>query len=71
MQPLDIPDCPWRSIAMDFIVKLPLSHGFDSIWVVCDCMTRAAHFIPIREAMDAPEVARLFIDRIFHYHGFP
>ena len=56
---------------MDFIVKLPISHGFDSIWVVCDRMTRAAHFVPIQESMDAPELSRLFMDRIFRYHGFP
>jgi hypothetical protein len=56
---------------MDFIVKLPPSHGYDSIWVICDRMTRAAHFIPICESMDAPQLARLFLDRIFRHHGFP
>ena len=34
-------------------------------------MMRAAHFIPIHESMDAPELSCLFIDCIFHYHGFP
>ncbi|GLB39530.1 putative coprinopsis cinerea okayama7 130 [Lyophyllum shimeji] len=71
LQPLDIPDRPWRSISMDFITKLPLSHGYDSIWVVCDRMTRATHFIPINESIDAPGLARLFLDRIFRHHGFP
>ena len=71
LQPLDIPDRPWHSISMDFIVKLPASHGYDSIWVICDRMTRAAHFIPTCETMDAPQLSRLFLDRIFRYHGFP
>ena len=31
LQPLEVPNCPWQSITMDFIVKLPLSHGYDSI----------------------------------------
>ena len=56
---------------MDFIVKLPVSHGYDSIWVVCDRLTHAAHFIPCREAMNAPELAYLFLDRIFRLHGLP
>lgn len=56
---------------MDFIVKLPHSHGYDSIWVVCDRLARAAHFIPCKEAMSAPELAWLFLDRIFRYHGLP
>ena len=34
LQPLEIPEHPWQSIAMDFIVKLPPSHGYNAIWVV-------------------------------------
>jgi hypothetical protein len=34
-------------------------------------MTRAAHFIPICESMDAPKLAQLYLDRIFRHHGFP
>ena len=71
LQPLDIPERPWQSISMDFITKLPPSHGYDAIWVICDRMTRAAHFIPICESMNAPELARLYLDRIFRHHGFP
>ncbi len=71
LQPLDIPDRPWKAITMDFIVKLPLSHRCDSIWVVCDRLTRAAHFIPTVETLRAPDLAWLFIDRIFRYHGVP
>ncbi len=71
LQPLDIPDRPWKSISMDLIVKLPVSHGYDSIWVVCDRLTRGAHFIPCNETIDAPGLAWLFLDRIFRYHGLP
>lgn len=71
LKPLDIPDRPWQSISMDFIVKLPLSHGYDSIWVVCDRLTRAAHFVPCSETINAPELAWLFLDRIFRHHGLP
>jgi hypothetical protein len=53
------------------IVKLPTSHGYDSIWVVCDRLTCAAHFIPCREDMSGSELAWLFVDRIFRYHGLP
>ena len=34
-------------------------------------MTRAAHFIPIQETMDAPEISWLYMDHAFHHHGFP
>ena len=34
-------------------------------------MTHAAHFITTCETMDAPQLACLFLDHIFHHHGFP
>ena len=71
LQPLDIPSRPWKAISMDFIVKLPISHGYDSIWVVCDRLTRAAHFVPCKESMTASELGWLFLDRIFRLHGIP
>ncbi|KAJ3495813.1 hypothetical protein NLJ89_g10573 [Agrocybe chaxingu] len=71
LRPLDIPERPWKSISMDFVVKLPKSHGYDSIFVVCDRFTRAAHFIPCLESLSAPDLAWIFIDRIFRYHGLP
>ncbi|RXW13329.1 hypothetical protein EST38_g12526 [Candolleomyces aberdarensis] len=71
LKPLEIPERPWKSISMDFIVKLPKSHNYDSIWVVCDRLTRAAHFVPCVEDMSAQDLAWLFIDRIFRYHGLP
>ena len=71
LQPLEIPDRPWRSISMDFIVKLPASHGCDSIWVICDRFTRAAHFIPTVETLTAPDLALLFLNHVFKYHGLP
>jgi transposase InsO family protein len=56
---------------MDFIFKLLVSHGYDSIYVVCDHLTRAAHFIPCNKSIKAPELTWLFLDRIFCYHGLP
>lgn len=71
LQPLKLPTHPWKSITMDFVVKLPTLHGFESIWVVCDRMTHAAHFVPCKESMTAVELAWLFLDHIFRYHGLP
>jgi ribonuclease HI len=49
LQSLQIPQWKWDEIGMDFIVGLPGTQaGYDSIWVVVDRLTKAAHFIPVK-----------------------
>ncbi|GJU42320.1 putative reverse transcriptase domain-containing protein [Tanacetum coccineum] len=44
---LEIPMWKWERITMDFITKLPKTlNGHDTIWVIVDCLTKSAHFIP-------------------------
>lgn len=73
LQPLPIPDRPWSVIGMDFIVKLPTSDSSscDSIWVIVDHLTKGAHFIPCRESMNASDLASLFVQHFFRFHGLP
>ncbi|KAJ9517266.1 hypothetical protein QJQ45_009121 [Haematococcus lacustris] len=44
-------------------------HGYDSIFVVVDRLSKMVHLIPCIEAMDAKEFAELYIDHVFKYHG--
>lgn len=69
--PLDIPERPWSIIGIDYIVKLPNSNGFDSILVVVDHLHKGAHLIPAKEKWNAIDLADIFIDKIFCYHGLP
>ena len=69
LRPLEIPKKPWTSISMDFIVDLPPSKGFDSIFVVVDQLTKMAHFVPCNKTVTGKETARLFIDNVYKYHG--
>ena len=71
LHPLPIPEKPWSSISMDFIVDLPPSRGFDSIFVVVDRLTKMAHFVPCDKTVTSEETARPFINNIYKYHGFP
>ena len=62
----------WEGIAMDFITKLPrTSSGYDSIWVIVDRLTKAAHFLPIREDFRVEKLARIYINEIVCRHGIP
>ena len=71
LQPLNIHDHSWHLVSMDFITKLPQSHSYNSIWVICDQMTCTAYFIPICKSMDALELACIYLDHVFHHHSFP
>jgi len=56
---------------VDFITKLPLAQGYDSILVVMDRFTKMAHFVPTTEKTTAKGLARLFRDNIWQLHGLP
>jgi hypothetical protein len=56
---------------MDYIVKLPQSHGYDSILVVVDRLSKMAHFVPVNESMTSSDLARIFLNSIFRLHGSP
>jgi len=62
---------PWTHITADFITKLPLAQGYNSILVVYDRLTKMAHFVPTTEKTLVEGVARLFWDNIWKLHGLP
>jgi len=67
--PNSIPEKPWTHIPADFITKLPLAQGYDSILVVVDWLTKMVHFVPTTEKMLAEDLARLFRDNVWKLHG--
>ena len=65
-----MPERKWESLTMDFVVGLPKTKkGYDSIWVIVDCLTKIAHFLPVRTTYTALQYAQLFLDRIVPLHG--
>jgi hypothetical protein len=57
---------------MDFINGLPRTPKCnDSIWVIVDCLTKVAHFIPMRTTYGGDKLARLYIDNILKLHEIP
>ena len=59
-----IPEKPWTHISADFITKLLLAQGYNSILVVVDRLTKMVHFIPTTEKTSAEGLARLFRDNV-------
>jgi len=55
-----IPEKPWSHILADFITKLPLAQGYNTILVVCNRFSKMAYFIATIEKTSAEGLAKLF-----------
>jgi hypothetical protein len=62
LQPLPIPENKWEDITMDFIIGLPRTNKkHDSIMVVIDKLTKAAHFVPVKTTHTVANIAEIFM----------
>ena len=57
---------------MDFITVLPkIKKQNDSIFVLIDKLSKAAHFIPVKLTYKAMNIVDIFLKEIFRLHGIP
>lgn len=75
LQPLPVPDGPWRQVTMDFVTELPPSRRgeevFDSILVIVDRFTKMSHYVAARADWDGEDLARSWIREVVRLHGCP
>jgi len=63
---------PFETIAMDFIMKLPQSGGYDTILTIMDTdCSKASIFIPCHKAIDSEGVTLLYVNHIIPHYGIP
>jgi len=56
---------------VDFITKLLVVVGKDAILVVCNRLSKIAHFVAAIEETSAEGLARLFRDNVWKLHELP
>ena len=56
---------------MDFITSLPNSHGYTTILVVVNRLSKQAHFGGLAKTYTAQKVAELFSQMACKLYGFP
>ena len=71
LMPNHIPYHRWQIILVDLITELPQSHGYHSILIAIDRLSKQAHFITTMSDITSLRVARLFRDGIWKLHGLP
>ena len=54
----------WTYLIVDFITKLLLIAGKDTILVICNRLSKMTHFMATIEGTSAKELARLFRDNV-------
>ena len=72
LMPLPVPEGIWEDISMVFVGPLPMTaRNCDAVLVVVDRLSKMAHFLPCRFDMTGPQVAELFVNRVWVLHGLP
>jgi len=61
----------WLHVSVDFITKLLLAQGYNSILVVVNRLTKIVYFIPTMEKTLAEGLVQLFRDNVWKLHGLP
>jgi hypothetical protein len=72
LQPLAILEWKWEGVTMNFITKFPRkTKQHDSIMVVVDKLTKAAHFILLKLTHKEANITDIYMREISRLHGVP
>jgi hypothetical protein len=63
---------PFQTVALNLIIKLPESNGYDTILTITDhdCL-KAALFIPCNKTIDLEGIAKLYASHVVPHYGLP
>jgi Integrase core domain len=69
--PNQVPTDVWGVITMDFITDLPVSQGYDSLFVVVDRLSKATIVTPCNKTITAEETSKLYMKNVWRRTGLP
>ena len=56
---------------MDFIVKLPEAHRYNTVMNVVDSASKQSHFLPTNTTVTTLGAAQLYLTHVWKLHGLP
>ena len=65
----EVPQKTWTYLTVDFIMKLPVVAGKDTILVVYNRLSKMMHFVAMTEGTSVEGLARLLWDNVWKLHG--
>jgi hypothetical protein len=71
LRPLEVPEQPWMNLNMDFIVGLPESDGFNTVWIVVNCLTKIQQWVRCTDKVDGQKMGEMFMKEVFRLHRLP
>ena len=71
LQPMPVPQQPWQSIGVDFVVQLPqTAKGHDAVCVWVNRFSKMVHLVPTQSTATAEDTVQMFVDHVLP-HGVP
>ena len=71
LNPNKILSAPWEIISVNLIGELPMSQGFNVIYVIVDRFSKQIHAIPTNIELTLEGMAKIYQNNIFKLHGIP
>jgi transposase InsO family protein len=71
LKPNQIPTEVWSVNTIDFIVDLPLSEEYNSLFVVVDRLSKATTLSPCNKTITAEETSQLYLSNVWKRTGLP
>lgn len=71
LHPMPIPERRFNELAMDFVGKLPVSKGFDTILLMMDRLTNYVKLEPTHSNATAHDIANLVYSSWYRHFGLP
>ncbi len=65
LQPIAPAPGIWKSITMDFVTNLPVSQGFDSMFVVVDRFSKVIIAAPCNKTISAEQTTSLYLEQVW------
>nr|GEW61613.1 putative reverse transcriptase domain-containing protein [Tanacetum cinerariifolium] len=61
----------WLPCYGDLRALIMTSSGYDTIWMIVDCLAKSAHFLPMMEDDSMDKLTKLYLKEVVTRHGIP